>query len=506
MLFNSMRNKPKIVLFNPKASEKLTYDGPPLSILMAASMLNEEDYQIKILDWHYPNCLGRLADECRDAWLFGVTCMTGYQIGTMLEALQVAKTANPKIIAVCGGWHPTLLPEQTLKHELIDYVVMGQGPITFRSLIDCLRASERLEGLKGIGYKRNGISVINERPPIENIASFPLPPYHLLENMEDFLVETSFAKKTLYFITSQGCPQDCYFCSEAAFHNRRWTGRSVDQIIQSIEDFKEKYGVDGVAVSDSNFFVNEKRVADFCRRMIPLKLRWGGTSSRSDQLARYSDETWALMRESGLYDVFLGVESASNETLEIMNKRCKIEDTEAVLLKAQKYGIKMQCAFVLGVPGSDIAKDFKIDMEFINRVRKSGQSTQFHMFTFAPFPGIPFLEEALAQGYRQPQSLEEWGNYNLHMNVCPWIPSKYPRITDQLSVYFMFLTGNTNRVVRAVVPKWLHWLAVPAERVCYHLASFRVSRCFFHFPLEYAVAKFALKHRHVLFGGKKLMF
>ena len=493
-------------MFNPQASEKLTYDGPPLSILMAVSMLDEQAYDIKIIDWHYGNFQERLVQECREAMVFGVTCMTGFQIGKMIEALRLVKSVNPGIKVVCGGWHPTLLPEQTLKHELIDYIVMGQGPITFRALLECLGNNAEPRDIKGVGYKRNGQLVINEIPPLENINRFPVPPYHLLENVEKFLVETSFAKKVLYLITSQGCPNNCYFCSEAAFHHRKWTSRPVDDLMQFIEDFKRQHNIDGVAVSDSNFFVNEKRVAEFCRRMIPLRLRWGGTSSRSDQLARYSDETWALMRDSGLYDIFLGVESASNETLRIMNKGCAIEDTLAVLPKAQQYGIKIQCAFVIGVPGSDIEQDFKTDMEFINRVRKSGQATQFHMFTFAPFPGIPFLTEAMALGYRQPQSLEEWGNYNLHMDVSPWIPAKYPRITDQLSVYFMFLTGNTNRVVRSVVPRWLHWAAVPAERLCFRLADCRVSKCFFRFPVEYHIAKFALKHRRLLFGDKKLMF
>ena len=472
-------------MFNPQASEKLPYDGPPLSILMAVSMIDPAVYDIKIIDWHYKDFSERLTRECADAMVFGVTCMTGYQIGKMLEAVKLVKGINPDIQVVCGGWHPTLLPEQTIACPWIDYIVMGQGPRTFKDLVECIRSDGALESIAGVGYKKDGQSFINKRPPIENINVFPYPPNHLLDHYEDVLVETSYGKRVAYLLTSQGCPSNCYFCSEAAFHERKWTARPVGELLNLIKTLKDRYHIDGIAVADSNFFVNEKRVAEFCRGLISLKLRWGNTSSRSDQLARYKDETWELMRDSGLHDVFLGVESASNETLKKMNKGNMIEDTLAVLPKAEKYGIRIQCAFVIGVPGVDVKKDFETDMKFINEMRRTGRVAQFHMFTFAPFPGIPFLKKAKELGYKQPQTLEEWGNYNLHMDVAPWIPPKYPMITDQLSVYFMFLAGHARKVAEAVLPPRLKKIGLFAERMLYHLFSFRVAHSFFRVPVEY---------------------
>ncbi len=501
-----MDKRPKIVMFNPQASPKMPYDGPPLSILSAVAAIDFNQYDVRIVDWHYPDAEQRIARECADALVFGVTCMTGYQIGTMLKSVELAKKVNPNIKVVCGGWHPTLLPEQTLDCEFIDYVVMGQGPWTFKALVDCIRNNQLPEQLLGVGYKKDGKKFIAERPPIEPITSFPPLPYHLLDRYEDYLVQTSFAKRAAYILSSQGCPSNCHFCSEAAFHYRKWTALPVEQVIATIKDLKAKYNIDGVVVADSNFFVNEKRVAEFCRQLIPLKLHWGGTSSRADQLARYSDETWQLMEDSGLFDIFLGVESASNETLKVMNKGCTIEHTIATLPKAKQHGISIQCSFVIGVPGVDIQKDFETDMRFINEQRKKGLVAQFHMFSFTPYPGVPFLVEAVKLGYHQPTTLTGWGHYDLHADVAPWIPPKYPKITDQLSVYFMFLAGNARKVVASVAPKKLLWLALLAERVIYHLSAFRVNHSFFRFPIEYRIAKFILMHRTKFFGDKKLVF
>jgi len=502
----NQQTRPKIVLFNPQASPKMPYDGPPMSILSAASLLDLNAYDVKIIDWHYPDFQQRLEKECADALVFGVTCMTGYQIGRMLEAAQLAKRVNPGIKVVCGGWHPTLMPDQTLKHELIDFIVRGQGPWSFKALVDCIRQGELPEKVPGVGFKKDGALVVNERPPVENINNFPALPYQLLDNYEDFLVETSFAKRAAYLLTSQGCPANCYFCTEAAFHHRRWTARPVEWVIATIQELVAKYQIDGVVIADSNFFVDQRRVADFCRAMIPLGLKWGGTSSRSDQLARYDEETWDLMAQSGLNDIFLGVESADNETLKVMNKGNKIEDTLAVLPKAKKRGISIQCSFVIGAPGVDIQKDFEADMRFINQVQKQGLAAQFHMFSFTPYPGVPFLENAYKLGYRQPETLDGWGKYDLHADVAPWIPAKYPYITDQLSVYFMFLAGHARKVVKAVVPRNLQPLAFLGESMLRHLFAWRVRHSCFGCALEFKAIKFVILHKDRFFGGKKLVF
>ncbi len=493
-------------MFNPRASLKMPYDGPPMSILAAVSKIDLNVYRVVVVDWHSKDFEKRLERECADAMVLGVTCMTGYQIGRMLAAAALAKQVNPAIKVVCGGWHPTLMPKQTLSHELIDFIVMGQGPWSFEALVNCIRNGQLPGTVPGVGYKKDGRLLINERPPIENINNFPPMPYQLLAHYEDFLAETSFAKRAAYILTSQGCPSNCNFCTEAAFHRRQWTARPVDWIIALIKDFKEKYNIDGVIVADSNFYVNEKRVAEFCKAMIPLGLKWGGTSSRSDQLARYSDETWDLMKASGLHDIFLGVESASNETLKAMNKGNKIEDTLAVLPKARQRGIRIQCAFVIGVPGVDIQKDFEADMRFINAMRKTDLVAQFHMFSFTPYPGVPFLKQSFALGYKQPDTLEEWGNYTLHADVAPWIPPQYPNITDQLSVYFMFLAGHTRKVVTAVAPPRLLHLALWAESVLYRLFSFRVQHSFFRLPIEFNMIMFILHRRQWFFGDTKIYF
>ncbi|MDD5484330.1 MAG: radical SAM protein [Kiritimatiellae bacterium] len=497
----------KITLVNPKASPKMPYDGPPLSILAAASMLDRTLHDITLLDWHYKNFKQRIHDACRNSAICGITCMTGYQIGTMLEAARIAKQANPEILVVCGGCHPTLMPEQTLASPLVDMAVLGQGPETFRELIETLAGGHDPAVVKGIGFKQNGNIVLTEPRARQDINRFPQPPYDLLENFENYLVKTSFSERTLYYLSSEGCTGNCRFCGEESLYHRRWQALTTDRVVADIARLKARYNFDGVAIADSNFYVNEKRVAELCRRMIPLKLKWGGTSGRPDQLRKYKDETFALMKQSGLQDIFLGVESASDDTLKLMSKGCLVADTLQVLPRLYAHGIRVQCSFIIGVPGVNIKNDFSETMRFINRLRKTGYVSQFHLFVYTPLPGTRFLDEALRLGYRMPRSLEDWTNYEFHaQNVVPWVPQKYAAFTDAASIYFMFLAGHAGKVIDAVVPKPLRIPAKIAERLMRLISDFRISTACFALPIEYHLIKYVLMNKERFFDDRKLMF
>ena len=498
--------KLRIMMVNPMASPKMPYDGPPLSVLSTLAMVDSSLHQITVLDWHDKQFAQHIQEAAREADICGITCMTGFQISTMLEAAKLAKEANPKVLLVCGGCHPTLLPEQTLTHPLVDVVVIGQGPRTFSELVAAVAEERELAGIAGLGFKRDGQMVFTTPRAREDLNVFPPIPYHLLPNFEEYLVKTSFAEKTLYYLTSEGCTGNCKFCGEEALYHRRWRSLTVDRIINDIVTLKEKYHFDGVTISDSNFYVNEKRVIEFCERLKPLKLTWGGTSGRPDQLRKYKDETFALMRESGLQDIFLGVESGSDDTLALMSKGASVNDTLEVLPRLHKHGIRVQCSFIIGVPGAPIEEDFKSTLGFINKLRKTGLVSQFHLFAYTPLPGTHFLPEAEKLGYRSPTSLEGWTQYEFHAHTAPWIPLKYVQFTDAASIYFMFLAGHARNVDKAVAPKYLLWPALLAERAMYQLSRFRISTGCFVLPLEYRAIKWILMHKDRFFGDKKLMF
>ena len=116
----------KVVFFFPSfASSEAT---APLGILAVATPLIRAGYQVVLVDSTItPDYKKRVLEEVRDAVCLGISLVTGPMIRETVEIARAVKEWNPDFPIILGGWHPSLLPDQTLQAACVDYVVRGQG-------------------------------------------------------------------------------------------------------------------------------------------------------------------------------------------------------------------------------------------------------------------------------------------------------------------------------------------------------------------------------------------
>src|SRR5450755_116653 len=116
----------KIVFFFPSfASTEAT---APLGILAVATPLLRAGYEVSVIDSTItPNYKKRVLEEVRDALFLSVSLVTGPMIRETAEVARAVKDWNPDVPIILGGWHPSLLPRQTLVAPYVDFVVRGQG-------------------------------------------------------------------------------------------------------------------------------------------------------------------------------------------------------------------------------------------------------------------------------------------------------------------------------------------------------------------------------------------
>jgi radical SAM superfamily enzyme YgiQ (UPF0313 family) len=112
----------KIVFFFPAfSSQEAT---APLGILAVATPLLRAGYEICLIDSTItPNFKKRVLAELKDALCLAVSLVTGPMIKETVEIARAAKELYPDKPVVLGGWHPSLLPHQTLAAPYIDIVV-----------------------------------------------------------------------------------------------------------------------------------------------------------------------------------------------------------------------------------------------------------------------------------------------------------------------------------------------------------------------------------------------
>ncbi len=401
----------RVVLYNPVSSANRK-PVLPMSLLALGALL-EGEIEYAIVDGNLEgDPIAALDRSIREtgARVLGVTVMPGPQLCDAVPVCIALKRIHPRLTIVWGGYFPTEHHEACLRAEHVDYVVRGHGETVFRELLGRLARGDDPADLPGLAFRRpqDGEIVANPLPPIPHPDRLPDFPYARID-VSRYIRRTFMGARTLPHHSSYGCPFFCNFCAVVNMVEGRWLSQSAARTAAVARRLVERWGADAVEFYDNNFFVHEARTAEFAERVMDLSIAWWG-EARIDTLLKYSDRTWALLRDGGLRMVFLGAESGSDETLKRMNKggTATAEKTLEIAAKTRRYGIIPEFSFVLGNP-PDAEGDTIRTIEFIRKVKRINPASEIIMYMYTPVPlSGEMYREARARGFRFPETLEEW--------------------------------------------------------------------------------------------------
>lgn len=453
------QNKSSVVLYFPTPFPyHRPWKGVPLALLAISRILDKEGYKIKIFaPFLQKNPIKEIIKYTKqnNVICIGISAMTGFQIHDGLKISKSFKKQFPKIPVVWGGWHPSILPEQTIKNKNIDMIVRGQGDETFPNLVHALENNSDLNKINGLTYKNTNKIISNPDSPPVKLDNLPPIPYHLVD-ISKCLFGTEYGKKTLPYISSYGCPHRCGFCVEEVVNKRHWTSLSANNIFLEWQALIKKYNVDSFAVYDSNFFVNEDRVNQLCKLLVEnkIKIKWGNANGRVRQLSQFKPETWQLMKKTGCAMILTGAESGNQKALDLISKDMNADEIITFTKLCHKYKIKILYSFLVGLPWSKnpkenkefVGNEYKSTLSLIDKLLKVSTKNRYTYYVFLPYPGAPLFTRAVNFGYKAPQSLTGWSNYLMSPEDAfqsvlrqKWITPKQATMTAMLTQYIFGL-------------------------------------------------------------------
>ncbi|OGC47072.1 MAG: hypothetical protein A3A94_03445 [Candidatus Portnoybacteria bacterium RIFCSPLOWO2_01_FULL_43_11] len=487
-----------ILLFSPQPTPKGRRIAP-MGLLAISSYLDSEGYDIKIFHSYDEEYYLKALNHLDKAICVGITAMTGYQITDGLRFADLVRRKNKTVPIIWGGIHPTILPVQTIKHPLVDIIVKGQGEITFTELVHRLDKKEPFGDILGLTYKKDDQIINNPERPLEKLEKFPALPYHLLWNIEKYLKKTDYGdKRTLSYITSQGCPFNCRFCyvSNSSFKSR-WDSYSAERVINEIENLVKEYNIDAVDLRDSNFCVDEQRVKKICEGLLERNIKIGiiWANARAEQVNKYSPETWRLMKKAGFRELLIGAESGDQDMLNLINKRSTVEDLVKCEALAKKYDIQLIESFMTGFPpltdnAADYEKSWRKELsatvDLASKIYETNPLARVFLFFYTPYYGTELYKESVQRGFKEPKDLESWGRIDLSERVTPWVTDEQYRLVMLLRILFMFkrITSKEFLAMRQyrLKNKILKYLGIYA--LINQWVTFRLKHKFFILPFE----------------------
>ena len=482
------RPRHMIVFYNPRSLS----DGRrrlPLSLLSLVRMFDDD---CAIVDGNVEQApvdkIKELFRQSSTENYLAVSVMPGPQLVNAIQDTRAIKNAEPDVTTIWGGYFPSIHPRVTLTADYVDYVVSGQGELTFKELHQALEAGDSVEGIPGISYRRNGTVQQSSPRSLRDVNSFRSLPYHLVD-VEKYVVPTYLGSRTLCHVTSAGCYADCNFCGINLVYDWRWIPEEAERTITVARYFKEQYGMNAIEFFDAHFFPSESRTVAIADGLKPLNIAWWG-ESRIDSLLRYRDSSWKKIRESGCSMIFFGAESGCDEVLQQMDKQQSVEQTFALVRKCKEHGIVPELSFVLGNPVNP-EKDVNETIRFIYRVKEFYPQVEILIFIYTPVPQPGMYDQAVADGFEFPDTLDAWASerwlkFGMHKEPStPWLSrALWKRIRDFETVIHAYYPTATDLRLSPRVRNLLR-----------AMGSWRYKLRFYHYPYELRAVQRAVDYR-----------
>jgi len=429
----------KVLLVQPPFSEEgiasLVRYAPMGLIAVAGYARQNKDIRIEIYDANIENSRKSILEISNyiiesNPDILGLTSMTT-NIKAALEICQAIKNINPKIITVIGGIHPTVAPEEVLKNQAVDFIVMGEGEITFDQFLKKINQPETFNQIDGLGYKENGKIKINRRRPlIKNLNQLPLPSYDLLKIN---YYRSPYGSRTPFIsmLRSRGCPFQCIFCGVQNMFGRSYRVQTPERTIQEIDYLINKFKIREIGFKDSEFTLNQKNVSQLCDLLIEKKynLIW----SCNARVDCGSLELYQKMKKAGCHTIAFGAESGDQNILDTLKKGITVKQTRQAVKDAKQAGIKASVNFMLGNPG-----DNRETIEKTIKLAKEIKPDYVHFSFATPFHGTELREMAIENNWLINPDLSAVAYMELIMNATDLSDEELRKYMNKAYLSFYF--------------------------------------------------------------------
>ena len=271
--------------------------------------------------------------------IVGLT-MRSCDINMVAEIAERVKNINPNVKIAVGGVHVSIDPEAIQQNNNYDYIIAGEGELSFIKLIQAL---EKGEGFPAFCW--------GEHPDLDKLpfVDRELYPYEKTITLPNY--EGVFKPPMVTIVGSRGCLYKCSFCAP---HSRTHFGkgvrqRSVQDLIEELQILHDRYQFNCVKFYDYTFTQRPEWVEEFCDMYASIgKPFW--IQSRSDLICRHPDLIRRL-KQVGLKLIGIGFESGSDRVLKLLRKGTTREINLNASRIIKSNGILLSASLMLRIPG-----------------------------------------------------------------------------------------------------------------------------------------------------------
>lgn len=436
----------KVLLINPPGKVYVLPDGtpahrkhctPPLGLAYIAANLLQNGYEVQVMDIlaeGYKNeifknqsilyglstedILARIEKAKPD--IIGISVLFSFLILEVFELCETIKKYFPDIPIVLGGQHPSGAPEDVMRCEHVDFVIVAEADQSIVLLFESLNGRFSRNDVPNLYYRDHGEirNTLVKRIPVthgmgwnyynlknagipSDIDTLPFPAWDIFPLEDYWNSEVRIGggdvvrKRHAVMVSTRGCPHACYFCTSPLMSGYRgYRMRKNEEVIREIGWLVSRYDIGEIAFLDDNFFVSKPRVKRLLKMIATEFPRIYFHVPGGTEVNALDHEMIDLMAEANFYKVQIAIEAADQGVQNsLIDKKVKVDQVPETIDYLKSRGIETRALFMIGFPGETRAQIQKtVDLA------KSLDVDDFYISIVTPLPGTPVYDECLQKG------------------------------------------------------------------------------------------------------------
>jgi radical SAM superfamily enzyme YgiQ (UPF0313 family) len=310
----------------------------------------------------------------------------------------LANNIGSRVKVIFGGVHPTLMPDDVIRQERIDYVCIGEGDSVLPELCEYLEKGKDVSSIKNLyvksGNGRGERIVKNRLRPFVDLSDLPSPDLDIFDPRYLFRPFMGNIYKGIFMSTSRGCPRGCAYCVNnrlkslfAGCGSRYVRFQSPEVVARNVRHLNEKYGINWIKFSDDSFLMRTSKDIYALRDMLkPLNIMFGC----SVDPGTVTEEKVRAAKEMGCVSMSIGVETGNEKIRKyVLGRRISNEQIKRAVKIVRDHDIKISTFNMIGLPGETRGNVYETI-----RLNKQMHIPDANVYILYPFPGTKIYNDS----------------------------------------------------------------------------------------------------------------
>ena len=305
-----------------------------------------------------------------------------------LDIARYLKKRYPHSIVVLGGPYVTKLSEEILKSfDFVDAIFVGESELSFPQAINSIKDINcGLANVAGLRTRSSNFVRANILADLDSLPYITDAPQYF-----DFIRKARFSQGNEFVVpleATRGCPLQCSFCSTRQTWGASVRRKSALRLMDEMSIIEGQTGDRFFSLIGDNVGVPVRDFMKFCDDLIRLECSYEwAISLKLDWIEPYH---LCKMWDAGCRGLFIGVESASQETLRRVNKGANLAKEVKAIETAIDIGFHVTTSLIIGFPWeteSDIRETYQMHCKFLEKGAARSQ-----VIILCPIPGTDIVQ------------------------------------------------------------------------------------------------------------------